>query len=89
MMQVTEMVVMVVVRVVCVRSEDRAVIQLCVSMCCYRMHFWAECLTSKERVNSTEKKGMNVYLPLGFLGSTCGKEPTCQCKRCKRHGLDP
>ena len=24
----------------------------------------------------------------GFPGSTSGKEPTCQCRRCKRHGLD-
>ena len=40
-MQVTEMVVMVVVRVVSVRSEVRPVIQLCDGMCCYRIHFWS------------------------------------------------
>ena len=89
MMQMTEMVVTVVVSVVRVRSEVRPVIQLCDSTCCYRIHFWAECLTSKERVNSTEKNGMKVYLPLGFPGGACGKEPACQCKRCKRRGLDP
>ena len=25
----------------------------------------------------------------GFPGGTSGKEPTCQCRRCKRHGFDP
>ena len=24
-----------------------------------------------------------------FLGGDCGKEPACQCKRCKRHGFYP
>ena len=26
---------------------------------------------------------------LGFPGVTIGKEPTCQCRRCKRRGFDP
>ena len=26
---------------------------------------------------------------LGFLGSTSGKEPICQCRRCKKHGFNP
>ena len=26
---------------------------------------------------------------LGFSGGASGKEPTCQCKRHKRHGFDP
>ena len=26
---------------------------------------------------------------LGFSGDSSGKEPTCQCRRCKRHGFDP
>ena len=26
---------------------------------------------------------------VGFLGSTSGKEPSCQCRRCKRCGFDP
>ena len=26
---------------------------------------------------------------LGFPGGTSGKEPTCQCRRCKRCGFDP
>ena len=89
MMQMTEMVVRVVVRVVRVRSEVRPVIQLCDSTCCYRIHFWAECLTSKERVNSAEKNGMKVYLPLGFPGGASGKEPACQCRRCNRFGFNP
>ena len=25
----------------------------------------------------------------GFLGGASGKEPACQCKKHKRHGLDP
>ena len=25
----------------------------------------------------------------GFPGCACGKEPTCQCRRCERCGLDP
>ena len=31
---------------------------------------------------------MYVYI-MGFRGGASGKEPTCQCKRCKRYGLDP
>ena len=26
---------------------------------------------------------------LGFPGGASGKEPTCQCRRCKRCGFDP
>jgi len=26
---------------------------------------------------------------MGFPGGTNGKEPTCPCRRCKRHGFDP
>ena len=26
---------------------------------------------------------------LGFLGGAGGKEPTCQCRRHKRHGFNP
>ena len=26
---------------------------------------------------------------IGFPGSARGKEPACQCRRCKRHGFDP
>jgi len=25
----------------------------------------------------------------GFVIGTSGKEPTCPCRRCKRHGFDP
>ena len=25
----------------------------------------------------------------GFLGGASGKEPACQCRRCKRRGFDP
>ena len=27
--------------------------------------------------------------PLGFPGGTSGKEPICQCRRCKTRGFDP
>ena len=26
---------------------------------------------------------------VGFSGGASGKEPTCQCRRCKRRGVDP
>ena len=26
---------------------------------------------------------------MGFPGGAGGKEPACQCKRCKGHGFDP
>ena len=37
---------------------------------------------------------MNHFLKVfiesvGFPGGASDKEPTCQCKRCKRHGFDP
>ena len=32
---------------------------------------------------------LRVYDFLGFPGGASGKEPTCQCRRCKRHGFDP
>ena len=31
-------------------------------------------------------KGVSV---LSFPGGVSGKEPACQCRRCKRHGFDP
>ena len=27
--------------------------------------------------------------PQGFPGGVVGKEPACQCRRCKRHGFNP
>ena len=30
---------------------------------------------------------INIYID--FLGGASGKEPTCQCRRCKRHRFDP
>ena len=32
---------------------------------------------------------MYVYIFMGFPGGVSGKEPTCQCRRCKNHGFDP
>ena len=31
----------------------------------------------------------NIYYIWDFPGSASGKEPTCQCRRPKRHGLIP
>ena len=31
----------------------------------------------------------SLYLPMGFLVGVSGKEPTCQYRRCKRHGFNP
>ena len=30
-----------------------------------------------------------IYLTMGFTRWCTGKESTCQCRRCKRHGCDP
>ena len=30
-----------------------------------------------------------IYLLVAFPGGASGKESTCQCRRCKRHGFDP
>ena len=41
----------------------------------------------KESINS---KTIWFYYEILWLPKWCsGKEPTCQCKRSKRHGLDP
>ena len=43
----------------------------------------------------TKKKKKNplwyisVYILSGFWGGVSGKEPTCQCRRCKRLGFNP
>ena len=40
--------------------------------------------------NITSELGLlMIGCKLGFPGGTSGKEPTCQCRRCKRHGFDP
>ena len=28
-------------------------------------------------------------MTVAFPGGASGKEPACQCRRCKRHGFDP
>ena len=33
--------------------------------------------------------GHNPAIHMGFPGPTGGKEPICQCRRCKRHGFNP
>ena len=32
---------------------------------------------------------LSIYIFIGFPGCASGKESTCQCGRCKRHGFDP
>ena len=44
--------------------------------------------THKHTHNRTLLKG-NLVLHEGFPGGTSGKEPACQCRRCKRHRFDP
>ena len=34
-------------------------------------------------------KKLASTLPKGFPGGATGKEPACQCRRCKRCGFDP
>ena len=36
-----------------------------------------------------EKELPRLSKEKGFPGSASGKEPTCQCRRCKRCGFDP
>ena len=31
----------------------------------------------------------SIYLDRYIPGGASGKEPTCQCRRCKRHGFNP
>ena len=35
------------------------------------------------------KRIMSTIHEKGFPGNTSGKEPTCQCRRHKRHGFNP
>ena len=37
----------------------------------------------------SERISIHVSQELGFLGGASGKEPSCQCRRLKRHGFDP
>jgi len=39
------------------------------------------------RLRASNTRGLGL-IP-GFPGGTSDKEPTCQCRRCKRHGFDP
>ena len=36
-----------------------------------------------------ECREASLHLILGFPGGTSGREPACQCRRCKRHRFDP
>ena len=59
---------------------------------------WTELKLWMSPVSSTVSSIWLTLLPsllrthvftLGFSGGTSGKELTCQCRRCKRHGFDP
>ena len=41
------------------------------------------------RVFSSTRKSFGTQPSLGFPGDASGKEPTCQCRRHKRHRFDP
>ena len=36
-----------------------------------------------------EELTMSVGADQGFTGGASGKEPPCQCRRCKRHRFEP
>ena len=52
-------------------------------------------ISSRNKVSITiETQTLRLDLTLNcdvinFPGSASGKEPTCQCRRCKTHGFDP
>ena len=45
------------------------------------------CTSSLALPGSPYRYLLNLFW--GFPGGTSGKEPACQCRRCKRHGFDP
>ena len=45
------------------------------------------CLTDTAWI--TAALGWEAASVVGFLGGTSGKEPACQCRKCKRLGFDP
>ena len=40
-------------------------------------------------ISSTPQNNPQPWFLSGFPGSTSGKEPSCQCRRCQRQGFDP
>ena len=34
-------------------------------------------------------KYIDIYTVMSFSGGTSGKDPVCQCQRCKRRGFEP
>ena len=41
---------------------------------------------AKSQTQLSSEAQHSTYMWLGFLGGTGGKEPCCQCRRCKRRG---
>ena len=55
-------------------------------------HARPPCPSSTPRVHSDMCIHIRMYILIhawGFPGGSDGKESTCQCRRCKRHGFDP
>ena len=50
-------------------------------------------LSTKQELNLREAKSAPVSFRIAltwvFPGGASGKEPSCHCRRCKRHGFDP
>ena len=46
---------------------------------------WSCCVRLKGSNHDTDPANFFLCFP----GDACGKEPTWQCRRCKRHGFDP
>ena len=44
---------------------------------------------SNHFLNKLEQSQDEPYYNTGFPGDTSGKEPACQCRRCKRQGFSP
>ena len=47
---------------------------------------WPSSLLGQHHTPCALRSGLTTW---GFLGGASGKEPTCQCRRCKRHRFNP
>ena len=50
---------------------------------------WTEEPGSLQSIGSQSRTPLKSVAHTGFLGGTCGKEPTFQCRRPKRQGFNP
>ena len=61
------------------------------SILAWKIHGWRDLVGYSPwgcRESDTTER-LAFTLSQGFPGDTSGKEPTCQCRRHNRHGLDP